>query len=117
MTRPEWLEAQRAGRYSPASVDSEGFIHCSTAEQVLTVANLFYSRVPDLVLLQIDPQKVEMEIRWEAPAMSDPQPDERFPHIYGPLNLSAVIGVLDFRPDEDGVFRQFEKDPNGLKDR
>ncbi len=28
----------------------------------------------------------------------------RFPHIYGPINLDAVIQVLDFEPDENGDF-------------
>ena len=95
-----WEDAQKLGAYRAASLESEGFIHCSRPEQIIAVANSYYRGLPGMVLLWIDPQKVTPEIRWEASGA------EIFPHIYGPLNLDAVVGVRDFLPDEDGVYRK-----------
>jgi uncharacterized protein (DUF952 family) len=97
--RSAWEDAQEQGVYRADSLESEGFIHCSRIDQVLRVANAYYRGLHGMVLLWIDLQKVTSEIRWEASGK------DTFPHIYGPLNLEAVIGVLDFPPDEDGVFR------------
>ncbi len=95
-----WESAQKQGDYRADSLESEGFIHCSRPEQILEVANHYYLGLPDVVLLWIDPQKVKPEIRWEKSGAVT------FPHIYGPLNLEAVVGVRDFPPDEDGVYRR-----------
>jgi release factor glutamine methyltransferase len=95
----EWQQAQVQGNYTSKSLIQEGFIHCSQPHQILQVASRFYQRVPGLVLLWIDPEKILAEIRWE---FSD---GALFPHIYGPINLDAVISVTDFSPDEDGIFR------------
>jgi len=51
------------------------------------------------LLLWVDPHKVEAELRWEASG------GEQYPHLYGPLNLEAVLAVQDFVPDGDGIFR------------
>jgi uncharacterized protein (DUF952 family) len=105
-SQDEWTSAQKAGSYRPASLETEGFIHCSTPEQVLRVANAFYTWVPGLVLLWIDPEKLRAELRWEPPTMSsDPHAGELFPHIYGPLNLDAVVGAPPFLAGLDGQFR------------
>jgi uncharacterized protein (DUF952 family) len=98
--RPDWQAALRAGEYSPPSVESEGFIHCSRPGQVVQVANLFFPGVRDLVLIWIDPKLVSAEIRWEAVE------DQVFPHIYGPLDPAAILAVDDFSPGPDGAFHQ-----------
>lgn len=97
-TRTVWDAAQHAGEYCAASLDTEGFIHCSTPQQVLGPANAFYRGQHDLVLLVIDPAKLQADLRYEA-ADAD-----LFPHLYGALNLDAVIDVLPFPPREDGMF-------------
>lgn len=98
-THSNWQHAQQHGTYAPASLEEEGFIHCSRPEQLLEVANYFYRQSPPLVVLWIAPSKVNAEIRWEAVGQ------DNFPHIYGPLNLDAVDATLDFPPEADGVFR------------
>jgi uncharacterized protein (DUF952 family) len=90
--RPAWEQAQARGEYRAPSLDSEGFIHCSRPEQVQRVALRFYQAMPELVLLWIDAERVLPEIRWEA------ADGETFPHIYGPLNLEAVVSVQDYDP-------------------
>ncbi len=102
-TQSAWEQAVGAGLYSPDTLETERFIHCSTAEQVLTVANTFYRGENDLVLLFIDEESVEAPIYYEPPA-DNLASAERFPHIYGPINLDAVIWALPFVPDAQGQF-------------
>ncbi len=103
----EWLVAQQRGEYVAPSLQTEGFIHCSTENQVLHVANTFYRGRTDLVLLKLDEAKLKPELKWEPPAGS-PAPgifdSDKFPHIFGPINLTAVASVLDFVPDPDGAW-------------
>jgi uncharacterized protein (DUF952 family) len=99
--RERWRSTPPGGYYAPPSLDTEGFIHFSDAEQVIRVANRFYRGQPDLLLLAVDPGRLEAELRYEQPA---PEVSERFPHLYGPLNLDAVTAVFDFTPAPDGTF-------------
>ena len=99
--RTAWSTAQGQGAYAADSLAGEGFIHCSKVEQILRVANMLYRGQHGLVLLVIDPGRLTSELRWE------PGVDlsaERFPHVYGPINLEAVTRVLDFEPGPDGTF-------------
>jgi uncharacterized protein (DUF952 family) len=96
--REQWEQSQLSQVYFSESFDSEGFIHCSTSEQVLPVANFLFRGQQGLVILGIDSSKVEAEIRYEEVAGQD------FPHIYGGLNTTAVVEVSDFAPSVDGLF-------------
>lgn len=98
--RSDWQQAQRVGVYRAASLETEGFIHCSNADQVVWVANQFYQGVPDLVLLHINPTKLTAELRYDEIETGD-----RFPHLYGALNLDAVEQAINFSPQADGTFR------------
>lgn len=99
--RQFWESALKSGEYRPPSLEKEGFIHCSLEHQILGVANQFYRGVPDLVLLWIDPGKVESNIIFEGPPGES---GELFPHIYGALNSEAVLSVEAFPIQEDGFF-------------
>lgn len=99
--RASWSAAQASGAYSADSLASEGFIHCSKVDQILRVANTFYLNQYGLVILEIDLARLKPVVRWEAGA---DKADELFPHIFGPLNLDAVVRVLDFEPGLDGKF-------------
>ncbi|WP_347277969.1 DUF952 domain-containing protein [Alkalinema sp. FACHB-956] len=91
-TAPAWQHAQTSGTYRAPSLDTEGFIHCSTREKILWVAHQFYRDQPDLILLCIDPQKIT------APWQFDPVPDlGNFPHIYGELNCTAIVRAFPFQ--------------------
>ena len=89
-TAAEWDAAVEAGEYTAPSLTDEGFIHASTADQVPGTARRYYAGLPDLVLLEIDPDAVGPEIRWED------SHGESFPHIYGPLEVTAVVSVRPF---------------------
>jgi uncharacterized protein (DUF952 family) len=104
--RDTWNLAKARGVYTPASLETEGFIHCSTREQVAETANLFYRGRTDLVLLRIDEHRLDAPLKFEMAADSARRPDAAlFPHICGPLSLSAVVDVRDLRCDSDGLFR------------
>jgi uncharacterized protein (DUF952 family) len=72
------------------------------------VANAFYRGRNDLVLLKLDEAKLNSELKWEPPAGPPAPghfPSDLFPHIYGSINLSTVVSVLDFEPDPaSGIF-------------
>lgn len=101
-TRLAWAAAQDTGAYSADSLTSQGFIHCSTSDQVVRVANAFYRGQSGLVLLEIDSSLLQPTLRWEP---GTDKADELFPHIYGFLNLDAVLRVLDFPAGEQGTFQ------------
>jgi uncharacterized protein (DUF952 family) len=98
--RADWAAAQAAGAYTADSLASEGFIHCSTAAQVIATANRIFKGRHDLVLLSIDSARVKPEIRYENLEGGT----QLFPHIYGALAIDAVIAVHDFPPSADGSF-------------
>ena len=101
-SRTSWSAAQKSGAYSADSLASQGFIHCSKMDQILRVANTIFTNQHGLVILAIDMSRLKAEVRWEAGADNA---DELFPHIYGPLDLEAVVRVIDFEPGADGMFR------------
>lgn len=88
-----WSAARRAGEYTQSTRDrtlaDEGFIHCSTAEQWPGVRRAFFTDVEPLLLLHIDESRLDAELRYD-PVPGAPAP---FPHLYGPLNLDAVVQV------------------------
>jgi uncharacterized protein (DUF952 family) len=95
----DWEAAQAAGSYSADSLESEGFIHCSRADQVADTANYIFEGMEGLVLLHIAVDKLEAEVRWE-----DTEEGE-FPHVYGPINLDSVIDVEELATGADGAFK------------
>jgi uncharacterized protein (DUF952 family) len=105
LRRSEWDEAIRNRNYAPPSAASEGFIHCSTIEQVVQTPNLYFRGQSDLVVLSIDETRLASPLKYEAPASAgDERPHSLFPHLYGPLNLDAVDRVCDFPCDANGLF-------------
>ncbi len=106
-TRGAWQAAQARGKYAAPSLAREGFIHCSTEAQVIPVANAFYRGQSGLILLAVDETRLKSEVRWEAPAGPPAEgisESDKFPHIYGPLNVQAVVQALDLEPDPAGLF-------------
>ena len=104
-----WSEAQSRGEYRAESLESEGFIHCSTETQVLPVAEKYYKGQSGMILLKIDPTLLASELRWEPPSGGVPPPGvpegDPFPHIYGPINLDAVVKVYDLESNPDRSYK------------
>ena len=96
----QWAQARAGGGIHP---DAAGFIHLSTPEQVHLPANRLYRGRSDLVLLHVDPARLDAPVRWEPGVATDPE-SMLFPHLYGALPVTAVIRVTDYRPGGDGSF-------------
>lgn len=94
---PAWRAALTDGAVRPPSLDSVGFVHLSTPEQVHLPAERLYPGRRDLVLLVVDPARLTDPVRFEAGVPDDPG-DLLFPHLYGPLPTSAVVAVVPYRP-------------------
>ena len=99
--RQDWLKAVEEGSYAADSLAGQGFIHCSTPAQISEVANRYYRGQTGLVLVCIDSGRVQPEIHHENLEGGV----ELYPHIYGPLNLDAVVKVIEIESGEHGYFK------------
>lgn len=89
VTKSQWLQALQQGTYEADSLVTEGFMHTSKKEQVAGVLNRYYKGQPDLLLLHIQEHLLKPQLKYELA----PSVNEAFPHVFGPLNLDAVIKV------------------------
>ncbi len=118
-TRDAWEQALERGAYTAPSLAKEGFIHCSTREQVVKVGNAFYRSLPNCVLLVIDQNGLSRPPMWEAPVhpTQEKAPStvshEMFPHVYGEIPTAAVVKVIEFTLGEDGLYTL----PVGCRDK
>ncbi|GAB3708882.1 DUF952 domain-containing protein [Spirosoma flavus] len=83
-----WLAFKEQDNYEAASLQTEGFIHLSTKEQVAQTLSRYYQNVPDLLLLHVDTAKLTHTLKYE-PSTNN----ELFPHLYGPLNKDAIVKI------------------------
>ena len=98
-SREAWTAAQAAGEYEAPSLADEGFIHCSgDEEQTLRVVERLYAGVSDLLVLDIDTEKLTSELKREISTRSG----EMYPHVYGKIDLDAVVSVRYVSQDLDG---------------
>lgn len=102
-----WDAARLTPAYRAESLESDGFIHFSTKDQIVRVADAVYAGRDDLVLLCVNPERLHAELKYEPPDLSIPAAHyhgELFPHLYGALNVDSVVRVLAFPPGGDGRF-------------
>ncbi len=92
--------AARADHYAPPSLDTEGFVHLSHPHQIEATANRFYRDLPTLTVLVLSADSTRAHVREE-----DTTGHGVFPHHYGPIATDAVVRVVRWRRDPDGVFR------------
>lgn len=99
--RSLWEEQAALPGFAPPSLADEGFIHCTAEpDRLLLVANRFYRDLPGaFIIVCIAPDRLTAALRWE---WAD---GHLFPHIYGPLNKSAVEQIIEFPRLADGAFR------------
>ena len=96
--KEQWTKA--VNDYKPLFFDKEGFIHCSKKHQIVQAANKFAKGQHNLVILCIDTQQVKAPIVYE----NTEGGQALFPHIYGTLNVSAVVRVVPFPVGSNGFF-------------
>lgn len=103
----DWEAARVSGEYRVSTrgrtLDQEGFVHCSRPHQMTGVANRFYSDITELLVLLIDPDALVADVIEEPPY---PGADERFPHVYGPIPVTAVMTTTNWERDDDGIWRR-----------
>lgn len=90
----EWAGVAGSGRsYDRSTIDQSleqvGFVHCALMGQVAGVVERYYVGRTDIVVLTIDPSRLESELRLENTGGGT----ELFPHIYGPLTAESVVAV------------------------
>ncbi len=89
--KEQWEQALHQGFYTDPSLEKENFIHCSEAGQVEGVLQRYFSGRTDLIKLVIDTERLTSPMKYElAPSIH-----QEFPHVYGPINLDAVIEVVN----------------------
>ncbi|MDD7937856.1 DUF952 domain-containing protein [Actinomycetospora lutea] len=114
-TRAELDAARAEGARCPPSLDDVGFVHCSDPGTVHLPATRLFAGRSDVVVLVVDPARLDVPVRWEPGVGAGGGEDPRgpwFPHVYGPLSLDAVVAVHDLTPGADGTFRP----PPGVAD-
>ena len=100
-TAADWAEAERAGVFHGSAHDkADGFMHFSTAAQLAQTLQLYYAGQEGLVLAAVDEAALGAAVRWE----HAPSRGEDFPHLFGPLPLSAVTWTHRLVRGADGVF-------------
>jgi uncharacterized protein (DUF952 family) len=99
----DWEAAGTRGELRPPSLTEVGFVHLSSPGQVHLPANRLYAGRTDLVLLHVDRARLTDPVRWEPGVATDPDA-MLFPHLYGPLPVTAVVDVRPYRPGDDGLF-------------
>ena len=86
----DWDITKQNGFYEHPSLKEEGFIHCSQEHQLLGVLERYFTGAKDLVKLVIDTEKLTSKLVYDwSPTVQD-----TFPHIYGVINLDAVVEII-----------------------
>lgn len=99
-TREKWKQHLRNGIYEPESLETEGYIHCSTGNQLQDTANRLFGDKNEILLLVIDASMIREDIKYE----KDEETGEEYPHIYTSLNSNAVVDKIDIQAEDNGSF-------------
>lgn len=99
VSKSDWEAAASSDTYQGDTLHTEGFIHCSTIEQVVDTANVWFKGRTDLLLLTIDTARLSAPLKYE-----DAGDGRMFPHVYGPIEKQAVVCMVEFPLQSDGSF-------------
>lgn len=105
--KEQWEKSKIGNEYSPSSLKKDGFIYCSTKDQVLPSASRFYPNSSTLLLLVIDSEKISSSIIFE----DLHNKGVKHPHIYGSLPIDSVKKIIPLQPDKNGNFKKL---PEGI---
>ena len=97
-TPEEWDCQGAAGKYVPATYKEEGFIHCCDLHQLESVASRYFQGRDNLLILELIPTRLGPETRYEQSG------NEKYPHIYGPINKDAINRTIRVQCNADGLF-------------
>ncbi len=94
--RQSWEAQSFDANYSHPSLQSEGFIHCSMAEELVKSYELYFGGSQELVLLAIDSEYLDSRVEWEYVEAREAD----FPHVMGTINKTAIHSALIFQGEE-----------------
>lgn len=84
--RPEWDALRAAGETAGAPIDlADGYIHFSTAAQVMETAARHFATESDLVLVAVSTAPLADALKWEVS-----RGGALFPHLYRRLRITDV---------------------------
>ncbi|MEM9940582.1 MAG: DUF952 domain-containing protein [Planctomycetota bacterium] len=102
VNKKEWMVAENRGQFQGSEVDlRDGYIHFSTLQQLRETVDRHFHQVQDLLLVAVDPNHLS-DLRWE-PSRGG----QLFPHLYGVLDVNAVLRVDDLPLDPKSLQHQF----------
>lgn len=90
-TKQQWEVALQNGSFEVPSLQLEGFIHMSQHHQVAGVLERYYSGMNDLIVLHVEEKLLQSELKFEW----SPSIQEEFPHVFGAINVDAVVAISD----------------------
>lgn len=85
-----WEQTKRLGADVASPRAGEYFVHCCDRRQVQSVRNSYFPADQPVIALEIDPTRLASETRYEFGSGGE---SERFPHVFGPIHVSDVVGV------------------------
>lgn len=91
-TADEWADYRQDGTIQPASLDTEGFVHCSWGRQVAGTVEKHFPGVTGLLALHVDEDGLGDVVLIEEDSYGSGQ---AFPHAYGPIPVAAVLGTVE----------------------
>ncbi len=98
ITKRSWKTFTSSGEYSPETLISEGFIRCIPDKELEAYANSQFESTEDLLLIVIDPLRIQVPIKHEKVASVS------YPLIFGSLSLDAIIEKIPLPRDNNGNF-------------
>ncbi|MCT4562792.1 MAG: DUF952 domain-containing protein [Maledivibacter sp.] len=101
-TCKEWDEIKKQTEFTSDDFSIEGFIHCSYPKQTVRVLNKHFKDEEKVILLCIDPRLLKS--KWKSEDLKGN--GEEFPHVYGNINIDAIVKVLDIQPSKYGLFHE-----------
>ena len=97
----QWRAAKEAGVYHGTDEDTaDGFLHFSTARQVVESARKHRTGETHIILLAVVADDLGAALKWEPARGGD-----LFPHLYGPLVVGAVRTATALPLGPDGLHR------------
>jgi len=100
LLRSEWNAFQKEGQFKGAPIDKkDGYIHLSTAMQTSETANKHFQGANDLVLAEVQVDKLGAALRYDTSRGGD-----LFPHLYAALGMDAITRHWDWQPGPDGAY-------------
>lgn len=100
----DWKQSEANGEHRVSgrgmTLESQGYIHLCYPDQLSGVVSRYWGDLTDPVcLLTVDPLLLPVPVVAENTTGGT----ELFPHLYGPLPISAVVAVRLLVPGPDGT--------------